>query len=355
MSFEIDIDESSRKLSELDRLSTINDNDYLVFERGDQSYKMSYSNFKQNVYSMISSRLGLGTISSHEADEFAKFAHGHSYTDFWYYSSYGPSTDNEQSCYYAGKFEVSKYGPGESISSMHEISVYVPTMKNELDNQLTSYKRYAFGELVFINSGKMVLSDYLTSAWGYQIVSGNIDIHASSFNGFVVPNGTTFTCEPNEFISAKAAFAENGDTGATKFTVPNLTAFFKSCPKTIEDIFTLNPHQTVLLEHDHGGSSQSKYTYKKDNPLKINAGKFWIWLSGTEGGSSKKNYLHWGGKNSATGKADSKKLSSPKMTMKQVNINIDLSSATIDYYGNDEQQSYPDYHNIQVLMYIGEK
>lgn len=95
---------------------------------------MSYSNFKQNVYSMISSRLGLGTISSYDAGEFTKFAHGHSYTDFWYYSSYGPGTENPESCYYAGKFEVNKYGPGIDISSSHEISVYVPTMKNELDN-----------------------------------------------------------------------------------------------------------------------------------------------------------------------------------------------------------------------------
>lgn len=31
MSFEIDIDESSKKLSELARLSSISDNDYLVF------------------------------------------------------------------------------------------------------------------------------------------------------------------------------------------------------------------------------------------------------------------------------------------------------------------------------------
>lgn len=52
----------------------------------------------------------------------------------------------------------------------------------------------------------------------------NIDIHADDFNGWVFPNGTTFTCESGEFTAAVNAFGDG--RSKTQFTVPDLQTFF---------------------------------------------------------------------------------------------------------------------------------
>ena len=89
----MDIDvltDESKKISELPELNEVSDSAYFVFERGSNSYKISYNDFKQYVFNNISTTIGLGTMAFKESVEYAKFAHPHSYSDFWFFPSYGP-------------------------------------------------------------------------------------------------------------------------------------------------------------------------------------------------------------------------------------------------------------------------
>ena len=86
--------DSSKKISELPELKEVPDSAYLVFERGSSSYKISFSDFKNYVFSNISSELSLGTMAYKDSTEYSKFAHSHSYSDFWFFPSYGPQSNN---------------------------------------------------------------------------------------------------------------------------------------------------------------------------------------------------------------------------------------------------------------------
>lgn len=50
-----DISDSSKKLSEIDVVSSLNDDDFLMFERESESYKISYASFKNYVVECMSS------------------------------------------------------------------------------------------------------------------------------------------------------------------------------------------------------------------------------------------------------------------------------------------------------------
>lgn len=361
MSNYIDIDESSRKLSELDQLSSIGENDYIVLERGSKSFKMSYKDFKKNVFQEISSRLGLGTISAEDPVEYAKFDHGHPYTDFWYFSSYGPQSEDPS--YRIGTFNVDTYGPGQNVSTHTNIPAYAPKYKQVFEDQTQQYTPYGLGQIIFINSGKKIFQTYLHDMWNLDIVdySGikNIDINSSNIpNGtecFAIPNGATLTCNPNEFKDACRMFA--GNENATSFTVPDIDMFLK-CTLSQNDSFKKQQYKNVLIGHNHSDESgSSSYEYTKDKPFKFNAGKFWVRTSDTQPTVYKSGYMHWGGAylDSANKRqADPKPKSHPVLTIKKLDINIDIKRATIAYAGKDEE-SYPDYFDLQALMYIGRK
>lgn len=73
------------------------------------------------------------------------------------------------------------------------------------------------------------MKSYLTGCCGYKFKQygnkWNIDINDPSFNGFVIPNGTTFPCEQEQFTDACRYFSGNPDD--TQFTVPNMEGFFR--------------------------------------------------------------------------------------------------------------------------------
>lgn len=58
----------------------------------------------------------------------------------------------------------------------------------------------------------------------------NIDIYSDSFDGYVIPNGTTFNCGQEDFKEACSIYAIGNDEMATSFTVPNLSSFVKGNP-----------------------------------------------------------------------------------------------------------------------------
>lgn len=68
---------------------------------------------------------------------------------------------------------------------------------------------------------------YLTSYRKYHLIPygsvQNVNINDPSFDGFVIPNGATFTCGENDFKEACAKYSSTRSEKATSFTVPNLT------------------------------------------------------------------------------------------------------------------------------------
>ena len=232
----IDISESSKKLSEIDVVSSLADNDMLVLERGTESYNISYSTFKHYFFDEMTKLLNIGSIASCDQSEYAKFAHYHDYTDLWFFPSYGPnaakSVEPIESCYMTGKFNITKYYPGYDKKSHNTISVYIPNGNDTLDNQLTSYSSYSIGDIKLIDTGKMPLSTYLSVVYGAKLTPDNlnVDIHSDKFDGFVVPNGFTFECSQSEFKDACKYFSANKQNTATSFTVPVLNSFFKLNP-----------------------------------------------------------------------------------------------------------------------------
>lgn len=126
-----EINQSSVKISELPSLSALTDDAYFVIERGTTSYKLQYSSLRSSIFSILSSLVGLNSMAYEEADDYAKFAHGHDYSDFYYFPSYGPQSNNNKyknplSCQVLGRFDVVKYLPNANMSSVHSISVCIP-------------------------------------------------------------------------------------------------------------------------------------------------------------------------------------------------------------------------------------
>lgn len=84
--------DNNLRISELPKISALGNDDYLVLQRGTTSYKVKFSTFKTAFFNVLNSDLGLGTAASCDSMDFAKFAHGHEYSDFWFFPTYGPSS-----------------------------------------------------------------------------------------------------------------------------------------------------------------------------------------------------------------------------------------------------------------------
>ena len=72
-------------------------------------------------------------------------------------------------------------------------------------------------------------SAYLTDVCHYRLTDGNIDINDASFDGWVIPNGKTFTCARENFKAACEKYSPSKSPDATVFTVPNLNGHFFCC------------------------------------------------------------------------------------------------------------------------------
>ena len=115
---------SSVKLSDLPVLSSLADNSYIVVENGASSFKVPYSKFRQSMMSQLDQVMQLGTMSQHDLEEYSKFAHGHDYTDFYFFPSYGPQSNNakykdESTCIKCGTFSIVKHLPGSNKKRVH--------------------------------------------------------------------------------------------------------------------------------------------------------------------------------------------------------------------------------------------
>lgn len=75
----------------------------------------------------------------------------------------------------------------------------------------------------------------------------NIDIMDPDFDGWVYPNGTTFSVTPGEFRDACEVYGDDDS-----FTVPNLESFIKANPGTMtEQAMSFRRFSNGLPKHSH--------------------------------------------------------------------------------------------------------
>lgn len=345
------VSDESKKVSELEQVSSLLDDDYLVFQKDNHSYKLKFADFKQYVLDNISSYMGLSSMAFHDIEEFAPFAHKHDYTDMWFFPSYGPGSGNAAyidplCCTYCGKFNVTRHYPGQDAKKNYEISVCTPLPKDP--SVVKPQNIYSVGDTVLFapKDAKVFIEEILKQ----KIADGNIDIHDPDFSGFVVPNGQTFTCQPNEFTKACKMYSSTKDENATSFTVPDLNGlFFKSLPGSqYGSPLSVVPGHTALLEHTHLAQS----TEDNSTQVTFKSNGFTIRVSGVLSDlKNKMQFVHAGKKNTNIN-------GSVAVIVDGLSFNdqLKINQITCGEAGDDDAtKSYPSYANLLMLLYIGER
>lgn len=379
--------DNNLRISELPKLSALNDDDYLIIQDGTISKKVKFSTFKKFFFTEFN-RIGIGTAASCDSMQFAKFAHGHDYTDFWFFPTYGPSSQNPIDYYkhpeksdpdgnhivHDGNFVITKYGPGYGMSATYTMPVYQPPAVSRIDSELSVYNRYKPGDIQ--NLAVNDFNTYLTAYRNYSLANyggkQNIDIYDESFDGFVIPNGATMTCNTGDFQDACRLYAVGGLPTATSFTVPNLEdMFFKGdpgLPTSQVRPMSIVPGHTALPQHNHGG----RCIQNGDNnsvTVPLNNITFQVRGSGTTGAQFL-NCVHACGYtgnsmtplefNNSQSSGSSRRIPAsmmPKFTRITIDGAIDGVKCETSGDGEDnvDQEPLPDCIPIQMLLYIGKK
>ena len=355
------------RISDLPELSILHDNDYLVLQNNNkQSYKILFSNFKHALQEKITSK-----ANSCNAMQFAPFAHGHNYSDVWFFPSYTSSDDDVSYC---GSFNIAKYFSGENESATYEISVFQPISVMMYDTTShASVNAHNVGDIQFIASKDFYT--YLSVYRKYSIQGNNINIADASFDGFVIPNGTTFNCQANEFQDACKAYSSNHDPFATSFTVPDLNNMFFKCdpglPASQMTPLSVVSYHNAILNHTHNiiqnGSEMSiklaNLTPIMKKSFKIQTGTINAYYNANYANIEMKNrlsnhienYFYPGYGRLATKQMANRTLSAqiqPKI--EKITLNCNVSEFKCQATGEDSE-SYPTYVGIQALLYIGKK
>lgn len=302
--------------------------------------------------------------------DYSPFAHGHDYTDFWYFPSYGPQSNNVYvdsmgqvidyrlpiSCQTYGRFDITKYFPGKDVYQTYQISACGPNFQASLIDQTNAYKPKKVGDLQML-AFNCTFYEYLANYRHYSIVDGNVALD-SRFDGYVIPNGKTYTCARDEFKDACRVYGTGEN--ATSFTVPNLYSFVKANPGdygNAENRFNgsidgpagtaieKRSGQTGLASHTHAGIN-TDYTI---NPLQINGGQFYQYTSDTFNGlgGAEDNFAH----GAYTNKKASKQ-AYVQLTRLQLNAQVTM----LQIYGiGNSIESYPSHALVPTLIYIGER
>ena len=72
---------------------------------------MPYSAFKEEVFKQFDANVGIKSMAYKQKEEYSKFAHGHNYTDFRFYPSYGPNSFNSADIAFDGKSTIDYTDP----------------------------------------------------------------------------------------------------------------------------------------------------------------------------------------------------------------------------------------------------
>lgn len=186
----------------------------------------------------------------------------------------------------------------------------------------------------------------------------NININDSSFDGFVIPNGRTFTCAADKFKSACRLYA--GNENATSFKVPDLSSkFFKCDPglpvNTMSPMANVNGN-TVFIGHSHSGNvniAQSVNIPCNDAMFSLLAGVMGTGFIGNDG-----ILIAIGGDRDATDgdnpwMAYDDYPANYKPGMNKIDLTATVNGGFSCAETGDNAASYPVHKHIQALLYIG--
>ena len=345
-----EVDAGSVRISELPALSTVLSNAMFVFERGNASYKISYESLKNYIFNNLSAILDLGSIAYEDREKYAKFAHGHDYTDFWFFSSYGPNSKNDEykdpaKCQTYGRFDIVKYLPSIDRKYETSISVCAPAFQTRHVDETLSYEAKMVGEIQPL-AIYTTFEHYLVNYRKYQLIYvngiSNIDIYGNGFDGYVIPNGTTYNCGANDFKDACAKYA--GNPYATSFKVPTLTSFIKgNAGAQVNNAMQWNPYHNAMVNHNHTVAGSSIVT--NYDALNMNLQNFYQY-SADNSGEYCTMFVHGG-----TGPKANKEV---HLDLKHIKIEASLVNVNCANAG-EESESYPSHCRIPILMYIGKK
>lgn len=170
----------------------------------------------------------------------------------------------------------------------------------------------------------------------------NVDIHSENFNGYVIPNGTTFTCEIDEFQDACEKFSSSKQKSATSFTVPVLRDFPRLNPNIDSGLnsneLSVVPYENILPSHTH------KVTGDVANPNKYMLSNITLTYPGSDAGLLP-DRVHV--KNDINGTLPFK--------IKNISLSCTLNCDVVSSDHNLDVESYPTHIKIPSLIYIGQK
>ncbi len=109
-----------KKISELPHGERPDDGDFVLVNKGDKSYKMSYKNLKTVLMHTLSANLDIGSMSKMNKEQFSKYAHGHDYS----YIDFFPSYCGDEYLK-LGTLSITRYGPWDS-STTRAIDIRAP-------------------------------------------------------------------------------------------------------------------------------------------------------------------------------------------------------------------------------------
>lgn len=170
----------------------------------------------------------------------------------------------------------------------------------------------------------------------------NIDIHSKNFNGYVIPNGTTFTCEIDEFQDACEKFSSSKQKSATSFTVPSLQNFPRLNPNVDSRLdsneLSVVLYKNILPSHTH------KVIGDSENPNKYTLSNIKLTYPGSNAGS-KPDMVHI--MKTINGTLPFK--------IKEVSLSYTLNCDVVSSDSSLDVESYPSHIKIPSLIYIGQK
>lgn len=221
-----------KRVSELERAKSLEATDLFLISRdynpatpNQHSKRVSAQTLIDDVKGRLDSNMFVGSIAFRDTTEYARKNHGHDYSNIRVYarpesfvSKYSPDGRTIQ----IGKFRVCNEGTCDEVAILCPIQQY-----------LASSQKPRIGELKFL------AVDTLAA----------VDVESEGFDGWVYPDGATYTKE--RFPDAWSVFA--ADSASSTFQVPLLDRFIRPNPFAYGGVATRNVpgSSTGIPSHAH--------------------------------------------------------------------------------------------------------
>lgn len=275
------------------------------------SKQISYGGLSVSLGHEISGSFHLSSMAFRDTTEYSTIGHRHGFSKFEIIPKYSAQDENTYKI-----MSVSSFNTNQLVSK-HDI--YAPRFDQPVQ------ETYDIGETRFFSASTSVPTSYT----------------AANFSGWVYADGKEYP--KSEFPEAYELYKDYPDSTLTSFVVPNLNGFY--VPNSTYR--TGNPQTTVTWEnalpaHKHSGISTKSSTSAID---KMTATLKLPYSTGATLKAGYNNTMHtgyttWNGN-----------ILKPTISLTMTGIKTKASST--DEMPDNQTESYPAYHEIPVMIYIG--